>query len=86
MSADNWAVCPRCIKMAYEKAVADFKTTFGYTPPKEQILVEPKNCHTFREDYEIDGAEEGEVVVYYKGHCSNCQLRLEFNVSRKLEF
>jgi hypothetical protein len=33
---------------------------------------------TFREDYEIYGAETGTVKVYYGGSCENCGLTLNF--------
>lgn len=33
---------------------------------------------TFREDYEIYGARDGEVMVTYHGECIVCHLVLEF--------
>jgi hypothetical protein len=36
---------------------------------------EPK---TFREDYEIYGAQDGVVKVSYSGHCSRCGSGLDF--------
>jgi len=34
--------------------------------------------NTFREDYEIYGAEKGVITVSYGGSCTVCGLRLEF--------
>jgi len=31
---------------------------------------------TFREDYEITGADDGEVVINYSGWCTKCNLSL----------
>lgn len=33
---------------------------------------------TFREDYEIYGAEEGVVNVSYSGHCKECSTGVDF--------
>jgi hypothetical protein len=33
---------------------------------------------TFREDYEIYGAETGTVTVSYSGECTECHLKLSF--------
>jgi len=39
----------------------------------------PNNMgETFREDYEIYGAEDGTVMVSYHGQCGECKTKLEF--------
>lgn len=32
----------------------------------------------FREDYEIWGAEDGEIRISYEGECQECHLRVTF--------
>ena len=63
MSADNWAICPRCLKRAPEGA-------------------DKWEYQTFREDYEIWGAEEGFIEVNYSGTCRACGLHLDFEMPR----
>jgi hypothetical protein len=93
MSADSWAICPRCVAQAraeYDKNVEAVMATYGKVPVEEfdaarAALVAPAmgDFQTFREDYEFYGAEAGEVEASYSGHCSKCGLGLDFKVSRK---
>lgn len=39
---------------------------------------------TFREDYEIFGAETGTISVCYSGHCDKCGLTLAINEKREI--
>jgi hypothetical protein len=39
---------------------------------------------TFREDYEIYGAEDGTVTVTYSGSCQSCGLSLSFRDDREI--
>ena len=88
MSADNWAVCPRCVTRA-KKTEADqlakVMATYGKIPVAEfdaaRAAIKPvrdEDHRTFREDYEISGASDGDVTVDYSGGCSTCGLRLNF--------
>jgi uncharacterized paraquat-inducible protein A len=96
MSADNWAVCPRCWKEATDEhdqrrqrvaalygqiPVADFDAARADLAAKT-----PKrdDFQTFREDYEFYGVEDWEVTATYKGRCQKCGLALEFSHSEKL--
>jgi hypothetical protein len=93
MSADNWAVCPRCFDGAQRKADEEkvaVMGTYGTVPVEEfdaarEALVEPKpdDFRTFREDYEFYGAETGVVKVNYRGACTVCGLGVELVDSRK---
>lgn len=67
MSADNWAVCPRCIGEARS-------IDFGPIVPE----VDEELYRTFREDYEFYGADEGVVTASYSGHCRKCGLETDF--------
>lgn len=39
---------------------------------------DPEECRTFREDYEIYGADKGTVLALYKGRCTTCGLNTSF--------
>lgn len=96
MSADNWADCPGCAKQrevrisAAEKAVAD---SYGQVSVDEFDAARAELARlksgvadpTFREDYEIYGAEDGEVKVTYSGRCSVCGLSLKFEHAHPLD-
>ena len=94
MSADNWAVCPRCVaraKKAEARALAEVTASYGKIPVAEfdtaRAAIKPvrdKDYETFREDYEIYGASDGEVTVDYSGHCSTCGLNLNFKDQRTI--
>lgn len=91
MSADNWAVCPRCWARAKAKADDEAETVrslYGTVPVEEfdelragLVRPDPEDYATFREDYEFYGADEGEVTAEYKGHCNVCDLGAELHHS-----
>ncbi len=93
MSADNWAVCPRCLAEALTEYRAELDCVgalYGEVPVEEfdtaRAALTPPNrddFQTFREDYEFYGAEQGEVTASYSGHCSKCGLGLDFKESRR---
>src|SRR5687768_2812887 len=96
MSADNWEVCPRCLRRAqvemnvervrvqslygtvsrdeYEQAAAALPA--DSTPNEEKF-------RTFREDYAFYGANTGEIIAEYSGHCTVCDLSVELKAERK---
>jgi hypothetical protein len=95
VSADNWAICPRCVARARAEHEARFQAAvdaYGTVPAEEyerlraeaQRPFDEGDFQTFREDYEIYGAAEGTVVVSYSGHCSVCALGLDFKYERSL--
>lgn len=88
MSANNWATCPRCLARA-KKVEADqlaaVMDTYGKVSLTEfdaaRAAIKPvveALFKTFSENYEIYGAETGEVTVSYAGGCSVCGLSLQF--------
>ena len=97
MSADNWAQCPRCtatgLKALDERDEA-VQASYGKVPVDE--FDEARRQHaaavrefdlrhnTFREDYEIYGAEGGVITVEYAGSCSECGLELSFTDQRPI--
>jgi hypothetical protein len=90
VSADNWAICPRCRRRAEaKKAELEEQVRVQYG----QILIEDWDAlrqeaekpldemalTTFREDYEFYGVEEGVVFVSYGGSCKTCGLSLSIS-------
>lgn len=91
MSADNWAHCPRCTAREEKRLArreAEVQALYGTVPVEEfdkartdlaaertKFAARPA---TFREDYEIHGAESGTVTVGYHGECMDCGLDLSF--------
>ncbi len=77
MSADNWAICPKCSP----KAVHD--CSCGCSPPEAK--------YTLREDYEI-GVSDGKFFVSYSAICRNhdkpnnegCGFEYEFNFEKEI--
>jgi hypothetical protein len=91
MSASNYAACPRCLaraKAAVEAQVRAVKAAYGEIPADaymerineamEASAAAGRVPETFREDYEICGAETGTVTVSYSGLCETCGLSLGF--------
>jgi hypothetical protein len=65
VSADNWAVCPKCVKEQ-----RSWKAVLG------EPLDEGE--HTLREDYEIGVTAAGDFYVSYGCHCEKCGFRWSF--------
>jgi hypothetical protein len=91
MSADNWAQCPRCTSAGTAKLQAReaaIQASYGVVPVADfddarRALEADKaaferRAPTFREDYEIYGADTGVVKVGYSGSCGECGLQLDF--------
>ena len=88
MSADNWAVCPRCLMRAKAeegRQLAEVMRRYGKIPVAEfdaaRSAIQPVDPHkltTFREDYVISGAEAGVITVSYSGHCQTCGFGTDF--------
>ena len=89
MSADNWAVCPRCLKAARaEQARAEeaARAAYGAAPVEEFDRlraeaakgIDAERLRTFREDWYIGILDDGEFRVSYKGSCNVCHLHHEF--------
>ncbi len=97
MSADNWAVCPQCESKAKAEAQAkraEVMASYGAVSVDEfdtarAALVDEhaenfaEQFRTFRENYEIYGAETGEIMVHYSGGCGVCSLSCKFDTARK---
>ena len=86
MSADNWAKCPKCAKLAEDKkSVLLLKTQQAYGKVSEDeysdLLLELQTPivlkRTLREDYEI-GIWNNVFEVSYSAHCSKCGFVKKF--------
>jgi hypothetical protein len=83
-------------KKVEEWRQADDEATLAYgkTDPEEWVKLrdrarkaadaaeEENSPCTFREDYEIYGADEGVIRVEYHGECQECGLRVEFSFDK----
>ncbi len=90
MSADNWAICPKCtIAKENKREVLKkrLETDYGkvsVTEYKEMIenlkIIDGKIANptqdsiTLREDYEIGIDETGEFYVNYQAFCMTCNF------------
>lgn len=94
MSADNWAICPRCKlggEVEHQGNIDRAAEAYGKVDPDEyealrEIARRPLDLEpfrTFREDYEFYGADEGTVVATYEGECSVCSLHVKFRHERQ---
>lgn len=93
MSADNWAICPRCLDRELAAARAkqvEADAAYGTATQDEYeaLLLEarkpidPEKFRTFREDYEFYGASDGVVTADYGGACSVCHLSVELKATQ----
>jgi hypothetical protein len=90
----NWDVCPKCWDVAmdeFRKKHADVMALYGTVPVNEfdaaRDALEPpvkQDFRTFREDYEIYGAETGLLQVSYRGNCKRCGIVLKFEFDKQL--
>lgn len=94
MSADNWAVCPRCLKRAEaerDKLERKVQDAYGKLPKDEYLALVKKAeqpqkplDHTLREDYEQGTDEDGEYSVNYTCSCSKCGYAAQYKYSAVL--
>lgn len=90
MSADNWAICPRCKKkIEADKAqlVSKMEKSYGKIPVADFLYLKANADKpieweaTMREDYEIGVDDDGEFSMNYSCSCSMCGF--EFNYEYK---
>ena len=93
MSADNWAICPRCnvdlqIKtIAFEQLV---KEQYGKIPIEEWEKMKKGSKKeelqtTLREDYEMWMSDYGIFHVRYNASCEKCNYEFAFNHEQQTE-
>ena len=94
MSADNWAICPKCEithlrqqQRAFDRA----QDAYGKVTSEEyekmmnaaRLQKESTIKESLREEFEI-GILGMEFEVSYSGHCSKCQFDFNFSHKEKL--
>lgn len=90
MSADNWAICPNCVKLAQankEKLEKKARDSYGKVSLEEyQVLVslastavkDSESYRTLREDFDIGISEDGMFNVSYSGSCRACGFEYSY--------
>lgn len=93
MGADNWTTCPKCLDDARKRearereavellygqiSIADFDLRRAAV-----VTVAEGDYTTFREDYEVNDAETGEVCFTYRGGCTKCGLTAQLEATKK---
>lgn len=99
MSADNWAVCPRCKRVRADALATETRLlaeAYGKIPVEEfdqkrKALAEHEREHehpmtTFREFYEFYGVETGTLHISYGGRCTVCELEFSHESEHELDW
>lgn len=95
MSADNWAICPKCNARkiaAKEKLLLEAGAAYGKVKHDEYLrMVEAANqpislVPTMREDYEIGTDVTGVFSVSYGCSCRNCNFAFEFKEEKTVSY
>lgn len=93
MSADNWAICPKCEKMNNKKRqslASQIKESYGQLSENEDLeMVEKFKTptmleETLREDYKI-GIWNNEFCTSYFASCDKCGFEHSFNHKAKIK-
>lgn len=88
MSADNWAICPRCEERK-KKLEEEVKSLYGqisaedYLKKVEELKVQNKDLYTLREDYEI-GIYKGQFRVDYGASCKVCGFNYSYKYNDRV--
>lgn len=93
MSADNWAVCPKCAetrRVALEDAKKTLEKSYGKIPVDAYLQLREQTekqltelpPESLREDYSI-GIYCGEFSVNYTGRCQSCQYEYRYSFEDK---
>ena len=94
MSADRWAICPKCRKKAVgekESLIKKAEDGYGQLSQKdyETIVFDSRTpinlTETLREDYEIYMEDDGLFSVEYSASCDTCGFKYNFNHSEQVE-
>ena len=93
MSADNWAMCPKCERLdreKFEQASKDATEAYGKEPQEEYLArLEtlknwPRLTSNLREDYDL-GISSHVFRVSYSASCSQCKFKYSFSTYQELE-
>ena len=95
MSADNWAICPRCLHFAEaQKTALEKKANAAYgkigvaqylaLKEKAEKPIDKEILRTFREDFELGMSSDGQFAVSYSGSCQ-CGFKYSFKHEQQIE-
>lgn len=92
MSADNWAICPKCDEAhqaMLAKERADLEKQYGKIPIDDFIkrkarvdALPPQPQNTLRENWEL-GITGGSFEVNYHASCRNCLFKYDYKHEEK---
>lgn len=90
VSANNWAMCPRCHAQALVRS-KEFKIaaekSYGKVSPDEYLAARERAAlpltleESLREDYLIGIGIDGKFTVDYLGRCDPCGLEFRYSYS-----
>lgn len=93
MSADNWAICPKCQELynANQKArILGVAEKYGKIPAEEYIKLSKEVSKeveleaTLREDYEFYIDDDGKFFATYSAECAVCDFHFKFKESKQV--
>lgn len=93
MSASQWSLCPKCDRerlAIFENLQRQVSELYGKVPveefdqarahlEQERVGLESREHYTWREDFRFEGVRGGALHVRYRGGCTVCKLKLEFD-------
>lgn len=91
MSADNWVICPKCLKEKQKRdsdAWSTLLSDYGNVSAQEwamrhEMLTKEDESElplSLREDYEIQMGEDGVLFIYYRSTCMKCNFGYKHKV------
>jgi hypothetical protein len=92
VSADNWAICPKCLAKAVAEKEAARKRAddaYGKLPAVEWRKLADEAAReigpntSLREDYWFSMGEGGQFEAKYRGDCQDCDFVFEFMEKRQ---
>lgn len=86
MSADNWAICPKCQKN--RETVSDVEALYGRIPRADyekrmQAALRPMPV-TLREDYALGIQPDGTFAISYGASCKVCGFKFDYSHEEEL--
>jgi len=89
MSADSWAICPKC-RQETERIQNEAQSLYGKIPYSDwndmiKDLPDEEDYPTeFREEYWIWTDKDGIFHVDYNGECQKCEFEVKFEHSHNV--
>ena len=93
MSADNWAICPKCAEKAdasQQARILGAAEKYGKIPADEYVKLSKEVSKveeleaTLREDYGFSIDNNGKFHATYRAECSVCDFHFAFKESKQV--